>query len=218
MHSHEHRQEEGRAHHRHHPPHEHHSHEHRPPHRGRGGRGHGDVPGGRARRGEARYILLDALRDAPRHGYEIIKALEERSSGQYTPSPGTVYPTLQYLEELGLVRADQESERRVYHLTEAGQHELTVHSMEIETFWNRLERPAASAACHLERGFLQEEMENLERTVWGGLREALGRSDQETIRFMRQAVERCRQEIRSLLTECAEETREAAVETGESRA
>ena len=61
-----------------------------------------------------RYILLDALRDGPKHGYEIIKTLEERSGGKYVPSPGTVYPTLQYLEDQGLVRATEEADRRIY--------------------------------------------------------------------------------------------------------
>src|SRR5213596_1722404 len=59
-------------------------------HRGRGhhGRRHYGGPHGRAKRGEARYVLLDALRDGPKHGYEIIKTLEERSAGRYVSSPG----------------------------------------------------------------------------------------------------------------------------------
>src|SRR5579871_2521572 len=58
--------------------------------RGRGGHGGGPGNGGRAKRGALRYVLLDALRDGPKHGYEIIKAFEERTQGQYGPSPGTV--------------------------------------------------------------------------------------------------------------------------------
>ena len=84
-----------------------------PPHpggRGFGG-GHPGERGGRARRGEARHLLLDALRDGPKHGYEIIKALELRSGGQYAPSPGTIYPTLQFLEDASLIRAEQQNER-----------------------------------------------------------------------------------------------------------
>jgi DNA-binding PadR family transcriptional regulator len=122
--------------------------------------------GGRARRGEARYVLLDALSDGPKHGYEIIKVLEERSSGQYSPSPGTVYPTLQYLEDREMVRADQEAERRVYHLTETGRAELDAHVEKLNAFWARFAGQALSAASQAEIGFLQDEMDQLARTVW----------------------------------------------------
>lgn len=182
---------------------------------GRGGRrpggpgGHGGPggPGGRARRGEARYLLLDALRDSPKHGYEIIKALEERSSGQYAPSPGTVYPTLQFLEETGLVRSEQEAERRVYHLTEAGKAELEARAEELKAFWAWFTRPTPSAASQTELGFLQEELDVLSRTIWGGLHNAGNQEDIETIRRVRQAVETCRNEIRQILTETNNEPR-----------
>jgi DNA-binding PadR family transcriptional regulator len=159
----------------------------------------------RARRGEARYVLLDALRDGPKHGYEIIKALEERSAGQYAPSPGTVYPTLQYLEDLGLMRSDQEADRRVYHLTEAGRAELDAHAKEVEAFWARLKGPGTSATSQAEIGFLQDELENLTRTVWGGLRAALNQDDPETIRRVRQAVEQCRNEVRQIIADSSSE-------------
>ncbi len=177
------------------------------PYRERGGRGgrHLHEHRDRARRGEARYVLLDALRDGPKHGYEIIKALEERSAGQYAPSPGTVYPTLQYLEDLGLMRSDQEADRRVYHLTEAGRAELDAHAKEVEAFWARLKGPGTSATSQAEIGFLQDELENLTRTVWGGLRAALNQDDPETIRRVRQAVEQCRNEVRQIIADSSSE-------------
>jgi DNA-binding PadR family transcriptional regulator len=140
--------------------------------------------------------VLDALRDGPKHGYEIIKWLQERSSGQYVPSPGTVYPTLQFLEDLGQVRADQEAERRVYHLTEAGQTEWQARAEEIAAFWARLQGPEASAAGQAEVGFLREELENLAQTVEIGIRTALERSDTDALRGIRQTIETCRNEIR----------------------
>jgi DNA-binding PadR family transcriptional regulator len=155
----------------------------------------------RARRGEARYVLLDALRDGPKHGYEIIKTLEERSAGQYVSSPGTVYPTMQYLEELGLVRADQEGERRVYNLTQAGRAELDAHAEHVDAFWGRFGARSIGKTSRHEVGFLQDELDDLARTVWGGLREAIEREDQQTIRQVRQAVERCQNEIREIITE-----------------
>ncbi len=150
---------------------------------------------GRARRGESKFLLMDALNEGPKHGYEIIKSLEERSGGQYAPSPGVVYPTLQYLAEAGLVHAEQDSDRRVFHLTDAGRRELAAHTDEVAEFWSQLSPPAAASA-RAELGFLEEELEYLERAVWGGLR---GDPDTELVRRVRQAVENCRSEVRRLL-------------------
>ena len=195
----------------HHHPEEHHPDEHsdrgggRPSHGGRGEGhrgghgGHFGGPRGRARRGEARYVLLDTLRDGPKHGYEIIKFLEDRSSGEYAPSPGTVYPTMQYLQDLGQVRSDQDAERRVYHLTEAGMAELEARAEDLSAFWARFGSPAASAVSQPEIGFLREELDDLGRTVWGGLRSLVDHADTETIRRVRQAVERCRSEVREII-------------------
>jgi DNA-binding PadR family transcriptional regulator len=69
-------------------------------------------------------IVLALLADGPRHGYDIIKALEERSSGIYSPSPGVVYPTLTYLEEVGYVSASAEGNKKVYAITDAGRAHL----------------------------------------------------------------------------------------------
>jgi DNA-binding PadR family transcriptional regulator len=92
--------------------------------RGRGA-GFGPGRGGpRARRGDIRLALLTALGDGPAHGYELIQRLEERSGGRWKPSPGSVYPTLQMLEDADLVRSSQRDDKRVYEITEAGQTEL----------------------------------------------------------------------------------------------
>lgn len=93
---------------------------------------------GRAERGEVRYLVLDSLRERQRHGYEIIQAIEEKSGGAYRPSPGTVYPTLQMLEELGHVRARAEGERRQYEITAEGLADLAAHEDEVEEAYDRL--------------------------------------------------------------------------------
>jgi len=165
-------------------------------HHGRGGPGRR----GRAKRGEARYVLLDLLRDAPKHGYEIIKTLEERSGGEYVPSPGTVYPTLQYLEDQGLVRADQESERRVYHLTESGQAEVEAQAESIAAFWARFADQGERSAVQPEIAFLEDELEHLKRIVWRGLRDAISAGDQAQIRQVRQLVEACQTQVRELIS------------------
>lgn len=71
-------------------------------------------------KGDLKYVILDLIKDKPRYGYEIIRALEERSHGFYTPSPGVVYPTLQMLEEMGYASATERDGKKVYTITEEG--------------------------------------------------------------------------------------------------
>ncbi len=88
---------------------------------GRGGWGGGAFRVGKMLAdGDLRLIVLVLLNESPRHGYEIIKALEEKSSGVYSPSPGVVYPTLTYLEEVGYATASAEGSKKVYSITDAG--------------------------------------------------------------------------------------------------
>jgi DNA-binding PadR family transcriptional regulator len=90
---------------------------------GRHGR-HGGHPGHRIGRfldhGDLRFVILDLIAEKPRHGYEIIKAIEDKVSGAYSPSPGVVYPTLTMLEELGYASVVEEGGRKQYSLTPAG--------------------------------------------------------------------------------------------------
>jgi len=71
-------------------------------------------------KGDLKYVILDLVKDKPRHGYEIIRALQERSHGCYSPSPGSVYPTLQLLEELDYVSSEQQDGKKIYSITEEG--------------------------------------------------------------------------------------------------
>lgn len=85
---------------------------------GHGGRGRGRGP--RVGKGDVRAATLLLLAEQPLHGYQIIQLIDERSGGLWRPSAGSIYPALQQLEDEGLVRAEPEDGRRVYHLTEAG--------------------------------------------------------------------------------------------------
>lgn len=71
-------------------------------------------------KGDFKYLILDLLKDKPRHGYEIIRDLEDKFHGFYTPSPGAVYPTLQYLEEMGYVTGAAQEGKKIYTITEEG--------------------------------------------------------------------------------------------------
>jgi len=77
------------------------------------------------RRGDIRTAVLAVLAEQPGHGYEVIQSLEEKSGGAWRPSPGSIYPTLQLLEDEGLVRAEERDGKRVYELTDAGRAEST---------------------------------------------------------------------------------------------
>jgi DNA-binding PadR family transcriptional regulator len=83
----------------------------------------GPEGGGRMRRGEIRTAVLAVLVDGPAHGYEIIQTLEERSGGVWRPSPGSIYPTLQLLEDESLVKAVERDGKRVFELTDTGREE-----------------------------------------------------------------------------------------------
>ncbi len=113
--------------------------EHRGPHgRHRGMRGMemgGGWGGGRRRmrRGDIRKAILLALQDGPAHGYEVMRRLEERSGGIWRPSPGSVYPTLQMLEDAGLVRSETADGTRTYTLTDQGTAEAATQASAART-------------------------------------------------------------------------------------
>jgi DNA-binding PadR family transcriptional regulator len=92
-------------------------------------------PAPRADRGLVRYLVLDAIAAQPRHGYEIIQVIGERSGGAYRPSPGVVYPTLQMLEELGHACTVARDDRKVYTITQAGRGDLEQHAFEVTGFY-----------------------------------------------------------------------------------
>src|SRR5690242_13738947 len=93
---------------------------------GLGARFGGHQRGGRLGRmfdqGDLRYVLLQLITEKPRHGYELIKEIEEKFGGMYSPSPGIVYPNLSLLEELGYLRSEAAAEgtRKLYTITEEG--------------------------------------------------------------------------------------------------
>jgi len=79
-------------------------------------------------KGDLKYVILELLKDKPRHGYDIIRELEERSYGFYKPSPGVIYPTLQMLEEMGYASSAEQEGKKVYSITEEGLNFLTAQS------------------------------------------------------------------------------------------
>jgi DNA-binding PadR family transcriptional regulator len=105
--------------------------------------------------GDMKYVILKLLRDKPMHGYEVMKALEERTHGCYKPSAGTVYPTLQWLEDEGLVAAKDVEGKKVYEITDAGRAFLDEHRTTVEDIFERvtetIERVVAEPVADVNR-------------------------------------------------------------------
>ncbi|MDR3471377.1 MAG: PadR family transcriptional regulator [Devosia sp.] len=131
--------------------HDHHEHDHHgPDHHGRGPFGRGRGPGGPGGRtslgrffahGDLRLVILSLIAEKPRHGYEIIKAIEEAVAGAYSPSPGTIYPTLTLLEELGYVTVapSADGSKKLHEITDAGRAFLAANQRALEGLLARME-------------------------------------------------------------------------------
>jgi DNA-binding PadR family transcriptional regulator len=117
--------------------------------------------------GMLRLYLLKLLDESPRHGYDVIRLLEDRFMGLYAPSPGTIYPRLQRLEAEGLVTQSQEGGRKVYRITEAGREELRRRQDELD----HLETEIRTSVHHLA-GEIREEVRGSVRDLKQELKQA----------------------------------------------
>ncbi|HEU0065994.1 MAG TPA: PadR family transcriptional regulator [Sphingomonas sp.] len=144
---------------------------------GQGPRGGGGGPGGRGRRmfdgGELRLVLLKLIADEPRHGYDVIRAIEAMTGEAYKPSPGVVYPTLTLLDEMGLIEEQAaEGAKKRFTTTEAGRAHLGENQQAVDALMIRLaevgERSARTDGAPVRRA-----MGNLRQA----LRDRLGRKD-----------------------------------------
>jgi len=91
-------------------------------------------------KGDLKYIILDLISDTPRHGYDIIRELEEQSYGFYKPSPGVIYPTLQMLEEMGYVSSTEQEGKKIYSITAEGTEFLASKSHIADGIKNKIKR------------------------------------------------------------------------------
>jgi DNA-binding PadR family transcriptional regulator len=164
---------------------------------GRGG------PGRRVDRGDVKLLILSVLRDGPKHGYEIMRAIEQRSEGAYTPSPGVVYPTLQMLEDLGHVQARAGGERKVYELTEAGRAYLEENRSTEQDAWGRFEghpwRDLFAGFSTDEQRQLREELVGLAGALFAGGR--VFRADAAKLARLRDILRNTRQQVDAVFAE-----------------
>ena len=148
-----------------------------------GGRGrHGGGWSGRTRRGEAKFSVLEILAQAPQHGYEIIRAIEEKRGSR--PSPGSIYPTLQMLEEGGFVTGVEHEGKRVYTITASGQELLANRTTDGEgdDDANDVRRQVQASAMKFGAALV-------------GARD----SDDATLMKIREIIDRARREIYAIL-------------------
>jgi DNA-binding PadR family transcriptional regulator len=104
------------------------------------GDGRGFRSGRKLSSDDLQLVILALIQEKPRYGYDIIKALGERSNGFYVPSPGVVYPSLTYLEEVGYAEVEVDGSRKVYRLTEAGGSHLAQHRDAVDAILSQIER------------------------------------------------------------------------------
>src|SRR5471030_3501933 len=139
----------------------------------RGGRGEGRQHVERVQRlfehGDLRRVLLALVAKKPSHGYELIKAIEEASSGLYVPSPGVIYPTLTLLEEQDFLEAVATGNgRKSYQLTEAGKTELAQHQDAVDVIFARLAGATRPKENNLAEG-IHETMHRLKHALRGNM-------------------------------------------------
>ncbi len=159
------------------------------------GRHHGRFGGGRSRvfdQGDLRLIILHLVGEKPRHGYELIKAIEEKLGGAYSPSPGIVYPTLTLLEELGHVAlGPSEGSRKLYAITQEGEAHLAENRAAVDAILARMNDIGARE--HSTPVQLLRAMENLKLAL--KLRLSRGVPDEEKARAIAAILDRAASEI-----------------------
>ena len=146
-------------------------------------------------RGDLKYVILDLLRDQPSHGYEIIRALEQRFEGFYTPSPGAVYPTLQMLEDMGYVGSTEQDGKKTYSITPEGRTFLDSRRNVVDEVRSRMRDWWDPEFRQEVRGMVHE----LRDVAGAFARRARGRLDPEQMRKVREVVARARNDIESIL-------------------
>jgi DNA-binding PadR family transcriptional regulator len=160
-----------------------------------GAGGRGMSMGRKIASGDLQLLVLALLAEKPRHGYEIIKALEEKSNGFYTPSPGMVYPALTYLEEIGYATVAADGARKLYNITPSGLAQLEQNRSIVDSMFAQFER-------------VGEKMERFRRVFAD---EETTHSDGEDVSTGRRgtsAMLRARRELKSALNAAADSREE----------
>jgi DNA-binding PadR family transcriptional regulator len=146
-------------------------------------------------RGDLKFVILRLVLDKPMHGYEVMQALEEESCGWYQASPGSVYPTLQMLEDEGFVTSKEEKGKKVYEITDAGREYLDEHGDIVEEIFDRIktfaDRFVGKDTRDLSASFSRLAQSTFESAFdWG--------TGPDMLRKMADALDRARQEMEDI--------------------
>ena len=144
-------------------------------------------------KGDLKFVILDLLNDRPAHGYEIIRALSDRFHGFYSPSAGSVYPTLQMLEDMGYVSLLEQDGKKVYTITSAGKEFLKERGETIDKIREHM-RNWWHAGSREEIHEIMHEMGHLARSVARKMRKI----DKEKLSKVREIITRAEHEIDSI--------------------
>lgn len=166
---------------------------------GRGGRGFRWNP---FERGDLKFVILRLISEKPMHGYEVMQALEEESGGGYRASPGSVYPTLQMLEDEGLVDSTEEAGKKTYTITSEGQAYLEENGDVVDKIFKRVERFADGFFGQHTRD-LTASFSRLAQTCFEGA--FSGKLEEEDIRRMVDILDGARKELEEVIRPRAQE-------------
>ena len=137
--------------------------------------------------GELRWVILALIAEKPRHGYDIIKAIEDRFAGSYTPSPGVVYPTLTMLEELGNASLEESGGKKLYAITEQGKADLAANRSAADAALARMTELAGDEGRRNIAPQILRAMENLKLAL--RLRQRSGPLNEEHLRRIVNAID-----------------------------
>jgi DNA-binding PadR family transcriptional regulator len=144
-------------------------------------------------RGDLRYVLLHLISEKPRHGYELITAIEEKFGGMYSPSPGIVYPTLTLLDELGYVQSEAGAgTKRLYSITDAGRAFLDANRALVDSILGRMAELSQTYGGGPAPEILRA-MQNLKLAL--SIRLGRGPLDRDQVRAITTALDRAAGEI-----------------------
>ncbi len=146
-------------------------------------------------RGDLKYMILELLRDRPMHGYEVMRALEETAHGAYKASPGSVYPTLQSLEDDGYLAGEEQDGRKVYTITDSGLEFLDSNRDRVEQILHRIgdfaKHFSGTPVTDVTRSFMRLAHASFEQTV-----RRVG--DEDSLDLVREILERAAREIENV--------------------
>lgn len=155
---------------------------------------------GRSRRrfdsGELRLVLLALIADEPRHGYDLIREVEDRTGGAYAPSPGVIYPTLTLLADMGLIEEQAaEGAKKLYGITKAGQTHLEERAEEVAALMGRLAE-IGETRSRSDRSSVRRAMGNLRQVLVNRL--SAGDVDEDAVHKMVELIDEAAQKIEKL--------------------